>query len=214
MTVFDLEEAELAYAPQFGSAKDPINMVGFVAAAIVRGDYPQVHVEDLRPLWSRERPMLLLDVRTPDGIRRRSDPGRGEHPDRRAAQRMDELPRGRRRSSTARSASAATSPPECSASRGMMRPISGEATRSIGCSIRIGRAIHLDWIPRIGHPPLNPRRRAVLEGCAETNSAFSQAPGGICPFVSCRHIPGGPGESDEWKSFQEIEFRYARASIQ
>ena len=29
MTVFDLEEAELAYAPQYGSAKDPINMAGF-----------------------------------------------------------------------------------------------------------------------------------------------------------------------------------------
>ena len=34
MTVFDLEEMELAYAPQFGSAKDPINMAGFVAAGI------------------------------------------------------------------------------------------------------------------------------------------------------------------------------------
>src|SRR5690606_13465767 len=31
MTVFDLEEAELAYSPQYGSAKDPINMLGFVA---------------------------------------------------------------------------------------------------------------------------------------------------------------------------------------
>ncbi len=32
MTVFDLEEMELSYAPQFGSAKDPVNMAGFVAA--------------------------------------------------------------------------------------------------------------------------------------------------------------------------------------
>ena len=39
MTVFDLEEVELAYAPQFGSAKDPINMVGFVASNLVRGEY-------------------------------------------------------------------------------------------------------------------------------------------------------------------------------
>jgi NADPH-dependent 2,4-dienoyl-CoA reductase/sulfur reductase-like enzyme len=38
MTVFDLEEAELAYAPQFGAAKDPINMAGFIAAGVVRGD--------------------------------------------------------------------------------------------------------------------------------------------------------------------------------
>ena len=37
-TVFDLEEAELCYAPQYGSAKDPVNMAGFVAANILRGD--------------------------------------------------------------------------------------------------------------------------------------------------------------------------------
>ena len=42
MTVFDLEEMELAYAPQFGSAKDPINMAGFVAAGMLRGDHPQI----------------------------------------------------------------------------------------------------------------------------------------------------------------------------
>ena len=35
MTVFDLEEMELAYAPQYGSAKDPINMAGFVAGGLV-----------------------------------------------------------------------------------------------------------------------------------------------------------------------------------
>ena len=47
MTVFDLEEMELAYAPQFGSAKDPINMAGFVAAGLLRGDHPQITVEQL-----------------------------------------------------------------------------------------------------------------------------------------------------------------------
>ena len=45
MTVFDLEEMELAYAPQYGSAKDPINMAGFVAGGLLRGDHPQVDVE-------------------------------------------------------------------------------------------------------------------------------------------------------------------------
>src|SRR5262249_48865413 len=42
MSVFDLEEVELCYAPQFGSAKDPVNMAGFVAAGMLRGDHPQV----------------------------------------------------------------------------------------------------------------------------------------------------------------------------
>ena len=64
MTVFDLEEMELAYAPQFGSAKDPINMAGFVASGLLRGDHPQVDVEDVLAAPAAERP-FVLDVRTP-----------------------------------------------------------------------------------------------------------------------------------------------------
>jgi NADPH-dependent 2,4-dienoyl-CoA reductase/sulfur reductase-like enzyme/rhodanese-related sulfurtransferase len=63
MTVFDLEELELAYAPQFGSAKDPVNMAGFVASGMLRGDHPQIDVATLMAIPSGERP-LLLDVRT------------------------------------------------------------------------------------------------------------------------------------------------------
>ena len=37
-TVFDLEESELCYAPQFGSAKDPVNMAGMIAGNTLRGD--------------------------------------------------------------------------------------------------------------------------------------------------------------------------------
>lgn len=64
MTVFDLEEMELAYSPQYGSAKDPINMAGFVAAGMLRGDHPQIDVEALLAIPPSDRP-LLLDVRTP-----------------------------------------------------------------------------------------------------------------------------------------------------
>jgi NADPH-dependent 2,4-dienoyl-CoA reductase/sulfur reductase-like enzyme/rhodanese-related sulfurtransferase len=63
MTVFDLEEAELAYAPQFGSAKDPVNMAGFIAAGAVRGDVRVVHVPNLPQLL--EQGAQLVDVRTP-----------------------------------------------------------------------------------------------------------------------------------------------------
>lgn len=70
MTVLDLEEMELAYAPQFGSAKDPVNMAGFVAAGLIRDDHPQVDVEYVLA----ERP-YLLDVRTPEEF------GRGHFPD-------------------------------------------------------------------------------------------------------------------------------------
>ncbi|MCE9546877.1 MAG: FAD-dependent oxidoreductase [Planctomycetia bacterium] len=65
MTVFDLEEMELAYAPQFGSAKDPVNMAGFVAGGLLRGDHPQLDVETVLALPAAERP-ALIDVRTPE----------------------------------------------------------------------------------------------------------------------------------------------------
>ena len=65
MTVYDLEEAELAYAPQYGSAKDPINMAGFVAAGLLRGDHPQIDVEAILDASADRRP-FVLDVRTPE----------------------------------------------------------------------------------------------------------------------------------------------------
>ncbi|WP_166830605.1 FAD-dependent oxidoreductase [Thalassoroseus pseudoceratinae] len=64
MTVYDLEEVELCYAPQYGSAKDPVNMAGFVAAGILRGDQPVVH-SDLVPPTNQPRDWFVLDVRTP-----------------------------------------------------------------------------------------------------------------------------------------------------
>jgi NADPH-dependent 2,4-dienoyl-CoA reductase/sulfur reductase-like enzyme/rhodanese-related sulfurtransferase len=63
LTVFDLEETELAYSPQYGSAKDPINMAGFVAGGLLRGDHPQVDVEAVLAAPPDEQP-FLLDVRT------------------------------------------------------------------------------------------------------------------------------------------------------
>ncbi len=64
MTVFDLEEMELAYSPQYGSAKDPINMAGFVAGGLLRGDHPQVDVQTVLAAPPGEHP-FLVDVRTP-----------------------------------------------------------------------------------------------------------------------------------------------------
>lgn len=48
MTVSDLAELELAYAPPFGSAKDPINYVGFVAENIIKGDTIPVNADELK----------------------------------------------------------------------------------------------------------------------------------------------------------------------
>jgi NADPH-dependent 2,4-dienoyl-CoA reductase/sulfur reductase-like enzyme/rhodanese-related sulfurtransferase len=94
MTVFDLEEAELAYAPQFGSAKDPINMVGFVGANVVRGDSPQVHVEDWDGgLASRA---ALIDVRTPKEYAAGRIEGAVNIPLEELRERMGEIPRDRK----------------------------------------------------------------------------------------------------------------------
>lgn len=65
MTVFDLEEAELCYAPPYGSAKDPVNMAGFVASGMLRGDHPQITAAELKQLIANGASPPRLDVRTP-----------------------------------------------------------------------------------------------------------------------------------------------------
>ncbi|MCR6492601.1 FAD-dependent oxidoreductase [Cellulomonas sp. P24] len=63
MTVYDLENLELSYAPPFGSAKDPVNMVGFVAANTLRGDLQLWHAGDYPEATEGAR---IIDVRGPD----------------------------------------------------------------------------------------------------------------------------------------------------
>ncbi len=90
MTVFDLEEMELAYSPQFGSAKDPINMLGFVAAGLMRDDHPQVDVATLLAQPEEQR-SLLLDVRTQGEFEKGFIPGAINIPVDDLRARMDEL---------------------------------------------------------------------------------------------------------------------------
>lgn len=66
MTVQDLAEAELAYAPQFGAAKDPINMLGFVASNALSGDMRFVYPEEVADLTADG--WTLVDVRNPDEV--------------------------------------------------------------------------------------------------------------------------------------------------
>jgi len=94
MSVFDLEEMELAYAPQFGSAKDPVNMAGFVAGGLIRGDHPQLDVEAVLALTEAERP-LLLDVRTPQEFSAGNIPGSINIPVDDLRSRLEEVPRDR-----------------------------------------------------------------------------------------------------------------------
>jgi NADPH-dependent 2,4-dienoyl-CoA reductase/sulfur reductase-like enzyme/rhodanese-related sulfurtransferase len=61
-TVFDLEEAELCYAPQYGAARDPVNVSGMIAANVVRGD---LDVASWSELGLRSDSTFILDVREP-----------------------------------------------------------------------------------------------------------------------------------------------------
>ncbi|WP_353810405.1 FAD-dependent oxidoreductase [Agromyces sp. SYSU T00194] len=62
-TVHDLETLELAYAPPFGSAKDPVNMAGFVATNVLRGDLRLWYAKDFPAAVEGAR---IIDVRTPE----------------------------------------------------------------------------------------------------------------------------------------------------
>jgi len=95
LTVFDLEEMELAYAPQFGSAKDPINMAGFVAGGLLRGDHPQIDVEAVLAGPIGEKP-FLLDVRTPQEFASGHIPGAVNIPVDDLRFRLSELPSDRK----------------------------------------------------------------------------------------------------------------------
>jgi CoA-disulfide reductase len=63
MTVHDLEKLELAYAPPYSSAKDPVNIAGFVAANVLKGDCNIFHWNEIDKII--EENGYILDVRTP-----------------------------------------------------------------------------------------------------------------------------------------------------
>jgi NADPH-dependent 2,4-dienoyl-CoA reductase/sulfur reductase-like enzyme/rhodanese-related sulfurtransferase len=87
-TIYDLEEAELCYAPQFGSAKDPVNFAGMVAADILRGDMPITH-------WDSSEKGFLLDVREPAELAVEQASGAVNIPLGQLRERLGELPRDR-----------------------------------------------------------------------------------------------------------------------
>jgi NADPH-dependent 2,4-dienoyl-CoA reductase/sulfur reductase-like enzyme/rhodanese-related sulfurtransferase/TusA-related sulfurtransferase len=62
MTVHDLEKLELAYAPPYSSAKDPVNIAGYVAANIVKGDLRVFHWDEVDKIDRSKS--VLIDVRT------------------------------------------------------------------------------------------------------------------------------------------------------
>ncbi len=63
MTVHDLEALELSYAPPYSSAKDPVNMAGYVASNILKREHEIIHWHEISNL--DKTTSLLIDVRTP-----------------------------------------------------------------------------------------------------------------------------------------------------
>ena len=89
MTVFDLEHLELAYAPPYGSAKDPVNMAGFLGANLLRGDIHLWYAEDY-PACASE--VTILDVRSADEHAHWTVPEAINIPHTELRDRLDEVP--------------------------------------------------------------------------------------------------------------------------
>ncbi|MDN6030992.1 MAG: FAD-dependent oxidoreductase [Lactococcus lactis] len=66
LTVFDLPELELTYAPPFGSAKDPVNMAGYAAINLLLGQSENIQWHELAAELAKGK--VLLDVRNPNEL--------------------------------------------------------------------------------------------------------------------------------------------------
>jgi NADPH-dependent 2,4-dienoyl-CoA reductase/sulfur reductase-like enzyme/rhodanese-related sulfurtransferase len=88
-TIYDLADFEHAYAPPFSSAKDPLNMAGFVADNILN---KRLRVIYWNQLADRDPDGLLLDVRNPDEFARGTIPGAINLPVDELRNRLSELP--------------------------------------------------------------------------------------------------------------------------
>lgn len=93
MTVFDLQELELAYAPPFSSAKDPVNMVGYVAANTIEKDVDVVYWNEVPELVAGGA--FLIDVRMPKEVEAGTAEGARNIPVDDIRSRLDEIPRDR-----------------------------------------------------------------------------------------------------------------------
>jgi rhodanese-related sulfurtransferase len=92
MTVYDLEHLELAYAPPYGAAKDPVDMAGFQGANLLRGEIDLWYPEDYPEVADR---VTILDVRTPQEYAAWHIPEAVLLPYDELRERLDEVPRDR-----------------------------------------------------------------------------------------------------------------------
>ncbi|MBD3181503.1 pyridine nucleotide-disulfide oxidoreductase [Candidatus Poribacteria bacterium] len=91
MTVDDLTDLELGYVPPYGSAREVVNIAGYIASNIISGDMPVEHWENLDELMSGDG--IFLDVREKDVIGVGSIPGAKNIPLRELRENLDDLPK-------------------------------------------------------------------------------------------------------------------------
>lgn len=92
--ITDLAQLELCYAPPFSSAKDPVNMLGFVAENVINKKVKQFFWHDVEKL-PRDGSVTLLDVRTRAEVSRGHIDGFKNIPLDSLRERMDEIPGNR-----------------------------------------------------------------------------------------------------------------------
>lgn len=93
MTLHDLAELELAYAPPYGSAKDPVNFAGMIGENVLAGDVHLAQWSEIEHLDPQKS--VLLDVRQPEERRSGHIPGSMHIPLDQLRSRLDELPKDR-----------------------------------------------------------------------------------------------------------------------
>lgn len=90
LTVADLADLELSYAPPFSSAKDPVNMAGYVASNIVEGFVDTVQWHEIDEIVANGG--YLIDVRDPSEVARGAIAGSVNIPVNELRERLDEVP--------------------------------------------------------------------------------------------------------------------------
>lgn len=93
-SIYDLQEVEHAYAPPYSSAKDPVNMAGFVAENIITGMVKSVSPKDV--LQGAHTDVLLLDVRNVEEVELGTIEGSINIPLDDIRDRMNELPKDKK----------------------------------------------------------------------------------------------------------------------
>ncbi len=94
LTVYDLEELELAYAPAYGAPRDPVNNAGYAAANQLRSEMPVKQWDEVKDLDPHE--WFLLDVRDPEELSLGWIPGAVNIPLHELREHLDEIPRDKK----------------------------------------------------------------------------------------------------------------------